>query len=272
MKINTLMGLVAIARITAQAGQGGAAGPITSEVKMQVRDGHPIVGGVYVNGHGPYQFLVDTGTNVDLIEPHLAEVIGLTPTCRAELTSSVGTTIVPAADGIEVRLGLVRANGQKFLLGGLETIRHRWPDVQGVLGQWFLSSFDYTVDSRGKWLDFGKQDQSGTRSRFRLINGRMAISTSLGVLILDSGADRVVLFGVQPNIGSGRTGELRTVTGSQQIGMAFNKQLVIEGRKIWRGDALAIPTHSQPGVDGLLPISLFKTIYVCNSEGYIVFE
>jgi hypothetical protein len=25
-------------------------------------------------------------------------------------------------------------------------------------------------------------------------------------------------------------------------------------------------------VDGLLPLSLFKAIYFCNSEGYVVFE
>jgi hypothetical protein len=49
-----------------------AAVPALSEVKMQVRDGHPIVDGVYVNGHGPYRFLVDTGTNVNLIETDLA--------------------------------------------------------------------------------------------------------------------------------------------------------------------------------------------------------
>lgn len=28
----------------------------------------------------------------------------------------------------------------------------------------------------------------------------------------------------------------------------------------------------EAGVDGLLPLGLFKTVYVCNSEGYVVFE
>ena len=48
--------------------------------------------------------------------------------------------------------------------------------------------------------------------------------------------------------------------------------LVIEGRKIWDGDVMAMPNQFEPGVDGLLPLSLFKAIYVCNSEGYVVFE
>jgi hypothetical protein len=94
----------------------------------------------------------------------------------------------------------------------------------------------------------------------------------LGALILDSGAERVVLFGVEPDTAATERGELRTVTGVRSIGMAFSKPLNIDGRKIWRGDAVAIPQRAEPGVEGLLPLRLFKAIYVCNSEGYLVFQ
>jgi hypothetical protein len=181
-------------------------------------------------------------------------------------------TAVPGSDGTEVVLDSGKAAEQKFLFLGLEAIHHRWPDVQGVLGQWFLSRFDYTLDFRAKRLEFRKQDRSGTRAPFTMTNGRMAVSSSLGELVLDSGADRLVLFGVQPDIGLGNKAELRTVAGSQEIGMVFGKPLIIGGRKIWRGEAVAIPNRPEPGVDGLLPLSLFKTIYVCNSESYLVFE
>jgi hypothetical protein len=138
------------------------------------------------------------------------------------------------------RLG---AEAQQFLFIPLETI-HITPDIQGVLGQEFLSRFDYTLDLRGKRLEFGKQDRNGTRAKFKMINAEPVVSTSLGDLILDSGARQLVPFGVHPNIGYGLTGELRTATGSQQIGM----------------------------VVGLLPLSLFKAIYFCNSQSYVVFE
>jgi hypothetical protein len=39
---------------------------------MRVEDGRPVVNGVFVNGRGPYRFLVDTGSNVNLIETDLA--------------------------------------------------------------------------------------------------------------------------------------------------------------------------------------------------------
>src|SRR5579862_8304020 len=55
-------------------------GPLLGGVKLQVREGRPIVDGVYVNGHGPYRFLLDTGANVNLIETGLARKIGMNAT------------------------------------------------------------------------------------------------------------------------------------------------------------------------------------------------
>jgi len=61
------------------------------------------------------------------------------------------------------------------------------------------------------------------------------------------------------------------MAGSQIVGTVFSR-LIIEGRSIWRGDAVAIPRGGEPGVDGLMPLTFFKTIYFCNSEGYVVFD
>jgi hypothetical protein len=245
---------------------------LSGGAKLEVRDGHPILDGVYVNGHGPYRFLVDTGTNVDLIEAHLAESIGLMTTFRTELASAAGVTTAPGSDGNEVALGSVKVDRQVFLFLTLDAIRHRWPDVQGVLGEQFLSRFDYTIDLRNRRIEFGKQDEAGIRGRLMMINGRPAVPTSLGDLVLDSGADRLTLFGVRPDAESYGRSELRTVAGSQRIGMVFAKPLVIDGRKIWEGDALALPSRREPGVDGLLPLSLFRSVYVCNSDGYVIFH
>lgn len=240
--------------------------------RVRVREGLPIVEGVYVNGHGPYRFLIDTGTTANLIEANLAKSIGLTPTYRTELASGTGVTIVPAVEGIRVQLDSVLAEKQKFLFVRLEAIQDRWPDVQGVLGQGFLSGFDYVLDLRVGQLEFKKQNRNGTRAPFKMVDGRQVVATSLGELVLDSGAARLVLFGVQPDTNSGFNGELLTVTGSRQTGIVSGKPLVIEGRTLWRGNALAVPVASEPEVGGLLPLSLFKTIYFCNSEGYVIFE
>ena len=33
-----------------------------------------------------------------------------------------------------------------------------------------------------------------------------------------------------------------------------------------------MPGGTEPGIADLLPLRLFKAIYVCNSEGYVAFE
>jgi uncharacterized circularly permuted ATP-grasp superfamily protein len=86
---------------------------------------------------------------------------------------------------------------------------------------------------------------------------------------LDSGAAQLVLFGVDPD-----TQELtymRTVAGSQMVG-TVSRRLIIEDRYVWHGDAIAMPKQAEPEVAGLMPTRLFKTIFVCNSEGYVVFD
>lgn len=243
--------------------------PLSGAIKILVREGRPFVDGVYVNGHGPYRFLLDTGTNMNLLETGLARKIGMKPTFKDEVQSSIGKTLLPGSDGNVVELGPVRSDGQRFQFSGLDTLHLAWPDVHGVLGQCFLSGFDYMLDPRGKLLEFGKQNPAGNRSQFRRLDGRSAVSTSLGDLVLDSGAPRLILFGVVPDPGGLR--EMWTVSGSQTVGMVASK-LAIEGRNVWRGSAVAIPGRSEAGVAGLMPLSLFRTVYVSNSEQYVVFE
>jgi hypothetical protein len=72
------------------------------------------------------------------------------------LESSTGATSVSGGDGIEVVPDSAKAEAEQFLFLPLEAIHDITPDIQGVLGQEFLSRFDYTLDLKGKRLEFGK--------------------------------------------------------------------------------------------------------------------
>jgi hypothetical protein len=162
----------------------------------------------------------------------------------------------------------VRADGQIFLFGGLDNIRRSFPDVQGVLGQEFLSRFDYLLDLRGRRLEFGTQQRTTMENRvpFHTVAGRATVSTSLGSLVLDSGTGDVILFGGRP---MALTHEVFSMTGSLRVG-TISGTLVIDGRTWWRGKAVVVPRTGEAGAEGLLPASLFKAIYVCNSAGYLL--
>lgn len=99
------------------------------------------------------------------------------------------------------------------------------PDVQGVLGQSFLSGFDYRLDLRGKRFELGRQDLKGQRFPLRTLNSRATLSTSLGDLVLDSGAAELILFRSDP--GYHMQGSMRTIAGSQSIDRVFSKQTYV---------------------------------------------
>lgn len=64
---------------------------------------------------------------------------------------------------------------------------------------------------------------------------------------------------------------MTTLSGSLRIGTVARK-LLIEGHPFWRGAALAVPQSPEGGAKGLLPVSLFKSVYFSNSEHYVSFE
>jgi hypothetical protein len=238
-------------------------------VRLVVRDGRPFVDGVFVNGTGPYRFLLDTGASMNLIQANLANKIGMTVSFRENVESSLGKTSMPGSDGNVVELGGARADRQRFQYSNLDSIRLVWPDVRGVLGQSFLNRFDYVIDMKGQRLEFGKATLAGNRAQSKTLEGRTMVPTSLGDLVLDSGTARLVLFGVAPNMRE--LSDMLTLAGRKSVGMVTSR-LEIGGRNVWRGDAVAIPDGAEPGVAGLMPLSLFNTVYVSNSENYIEFK
>jgi hypothetical protein len=141
------------------------------------------------------------------------------------------------------------------------------PNIRGVLGQWFLAQFDYTIDLRDKSLAFGKVISTGSHVPFTLLNGRMVLSTNLGDLALDAGAGRLVLFGES----GAKSGELRAFTGSKTVGLA-SRTLSIGGQNVWHGEAVTMPRGTEPGINGLLPLSVFHKVYICNTQRYLVYE
>src|SRR5271167_3903467 len=73
-------------------------------VKLDIIDGRPVVGGVFVNGQGPFRFLVDTGANINLIETNLARKIGMNASFQVDLTSAAGKSQTAGSDGNEVEI------------------------------------------------------------------------------------------------------------------------------------------------------------------------
>ena len=238
----------------------------TAPVKLRIMGGRPVVENVFLNGHGPYRFLIDTGAQTNQVEAGLAKELGLRPSFQVELDTSAGATNVPGGSIENVTLGTAEAAHQEFLFSNLDGVHALSPEIRGILGQQFLTHFDYLLDLRRHELTFGVTS-GGLRTSFHLIEGRMAIATNHGNLVLDSGTDTMLLFheAASPS---------KSIRASAGLIASVSETRTVElkvGEKIYRPSVVSAQGNAMPE-DGLMPASLFHAVYVSNSEGYVILQ
>jgi hypothetical protein len=239
----------------------------TSTIKMHVIQGRPVVDHVYLNGSGPYKFLLDTGAHSNQVDAKLAHALGLKPSYKVEMFTASSAVRVPAGRIAQVELGIAGVTSQEFLFTNLQGVRELSSGIQGVLGQEFLANFDYLLDFHGKQLIFGRIPGLPNQIPTQTVTGRiMTVPTSRGDLVFDSGTEAVIFF---RGAGSGVPIGLHTASGFAEVSTARHTTLEIGARE-YRLPLAAFAPQPDRQEAGLLPASLFRSVYVCNSGGYIV--
>jgi hypothetical protein len=251
----------------------GAAVLQGNALKMNVVAGRPVVDGVYLNGQGPFRFLVDTGAQTNQMEASLVVQLDLKPGFRMEVATVAGASLIPGGSVSEVELGDAVAFHQEFLFTSLDAVHAVAPGVRGVLGEEFLSHFDYLLDFAGCRMVIGaREPESGSGSNLVLtdlltMDGLPIIVTDKGKLILDSGAETAILFASSTGESGGRA---LTVSGSAAASNTCRLKFRVAGHPYSTAAALLPRTSLRE--DGVLPASLFRRVYVSNSTGQIGLE
>ena len=237
-------------------------------LKVSILAGRPIVDGVYLNGHGPFRFLLDTGAQTNQLEAAIARKLELKPTFRVEFATATGNALVPAGHVADVTLGPATASNQEFLFSELEAIHAFSPSIKGVLGQEFLSHFDYLLDFAGHRIVFGAAEpQGGSRTQFEMVDGCPTVETDRGSFILDSGTETAIQFGASSSLSGGG---ILTAAGGASASTVQTLRLRIGGRS-YLTPTVSIPRVS-PRIVGLLPASIFQRVYVSNSGQYLIID
>jgi hypothetical protein len=245
----------------------------STPIKLSILGGCPVVHQVFLNGQGPYRFLLDTGAQTNQVEAGLARKLGLTATFQVDLDTAAGSSRVAGGRVGRVTLGSAEATNQEFLFTSLDGLHVLSPDIRGILGQEFLAHFDYTLDFHNRQMRFGDSPSSGIRVPVRLIDGRMAVATSQGELVLDSGTDTLILF---RSSSQSAAAQIRTASN------LVESVAVRRARELRIGDHLYHPANAvfcapcssgrSTREDGLLPASLFHAIFISNSGGYVLLD
>ena len=272
-----------------------AADTDNSGTNLAVRtvNGYLMVVRVSINGHGPFDFLVDTGTNTTLVDPGLAADLNLKPVDRMALATLADATPVVRYYADTLQAGQASVAHLEVLGAPLSEIRALDSRVRGVMGMNFLLQFSFLLDYRHQRMAiFPFPDSapvpSGRRVNVQINDSRILIpvesqSSPAGSwnLVLDSGIGNVLLFQSRVRSSAGPCVAapcmMQVATNGSNYAaptlvipemMIAERSLINQSAIVLRNDLLKT-TDPQ---DGLLPASLFRSVFFDRSNATLVVE
>ena len=257
---------------------------------------------VTINRSGPYEFLVDTGSQITIVEPSLAKALGLQPLGVADAFSVARHTQVELAQLNEIQTGSHAVQQLTVAVQGLAQIQVEDPKVRGILGVNFLSHFDLLIDHVHHilCLDETKQMQQGLAgeripmvvkpdrdwnspfSQPILVNVRLSGNDSRAKMLrLDSGTNLPLLhenqLKTEPWMQMQSALRGHVTGGAVEYFAIMPPQDVRIGRHVVSNVKFAAPVKNRENVvfngeDGLLPTGLFKRVFVSHADHFVIFD
>jgi hypothetical protein len=256
-------------------------------IKFQLRDGYLMVVQARVNGAGPFNFLVDTGTTRTVIDPDLARQLQAPAVGQVNVTTVLHYRQDKLVQLQAVELGTASVSGLGAMVDNLTRQKMLAPGIRGVLGEDFLSRFDLLIDYKQRLIQFGEPPPAGERCRFEAI-GQYHGAPTTNRLLIDVEFIEVSASKIQLQLDTGaRTPELFPITRDshpiQRWGGSMATSSGANGVMVHSNITLRIGTTKIPGQDvvqsrravafdaaGLLPAAIFRRIYISHSGGFVV--
>jgi len=256
-------------------------------IKFKLRDGYLIIVETTVNGAGPFSFLLDTGTTRTVIDPSLARQLQAPIIGEVMLTGILHERRDKLVQLQNVRLGTVSASSFGAIVDTLSRQKMLAPGISGVLGEDFLSKFDFLIDYKGHVLHFGNEPPAGERCRFETMSQHDGTLTTNRLLVaaefvevsrgkvqlqLDTGAKLPELFPVSHgSLSFQSTGGSMALSSGSNGTVIYSDAAIRIGKTTIRGlDVVQSRRTLAFDAAGLLPASIFHRIYISHSGGFIV--
>jgi hypothetical protein len=257
-----------------------------------------IVVRVLINRAGPYDFLVDIGSQITTIDPVLASDLHL----RIEGTTGVSGVATQSRSAFAfldlIEVGSHSVPQSLAVIQDIAELKAADPRMRGILGENFLSRFDLLIDNRQQILCLDEsntlahavkgehiplEQPHGPRddlpfTRPMVVSVRLTTADVAPVLLrLDSGSNTALPYTAQPRLLKGsvrRTPEFkRVVDGVEQAFAVLPAQDILVGACPVRQMSFVIPMNRvgsgpSPREDGLLPTSAFERVFISYSKNY----
>ena len=135
-------------------------------VRFKLQDGYLMIVPTTVDGVGPFNFLLDTGTTRTVIDPALAQQLNAPVRGEVAVTGALHQRQDKLVMLKQLQLGEASVAGLGAVVDKIARRELLAPGIRGVLGEDFLSRFDILIDFRQHWLRFGDAPPEGERCRF----------------------------------------------------------------------------------------------------------
>jgi predicted aspartyl protease len=255
---------------------------------------------VKINHAGPFDFMVDTGSQIIVVDPSLASELGLQSEGTVGLvkTANYAQASVAALETLEV--GSHAVANPFVAVQDLGQVKAADPRIRGVLGENFLAHFDLLIDYPHKLVcldERGVMQKNVRGERISLVASRhpenelpfmerLVISVRLSdtgtreiLLQLDSGSDGPILYAGNKDLPLLRRAKLQgdNVTKAQQAFAVLPRQDMRVGSRTFSRVPFVTPAASAQNVpnreeDGVLPTVLFSRVYINFADHYVVFN
>lgn len=255
---------------------------------------------VTLNGSRPYEFLLDTGSQVTILEPSLAKTLPVRSVGKLDLVSGVRDAQVELVRLDQVQIGPYTVQQVAAAVQSLAQIQVENPTVRGILGEDFLSHFDLLIDRTHHilCLDQTMQMRDGLRgehvvtrsdgewdstaSQPILVPVRLAAPRTRDVVLrLDSGTNLPLLY--ENRLQTPPWAQMHDAMRGHVTGGALEYFVAMPPQDVWIGRRLipnvrfATPVRNQENIairneDGLLPTALFRRVFISYSNHFVIFN
>ena len=282
-------------------GEAHCPGNVAS-LTLRLVQGTLIVVAVEANHSGPYDFLVDTGAQVNTIDVSLAAQLHLKPQGTVGVGGAATFSRREEVTIDTLAAGHHAAANSLAVVEDLAQLRAADPRIRGILGGSFLQHFDMLIDNgqrllclddsgalmtavKGERIKFAEPYGTGKDLPFTrpiVLSARLSsLGTTPVILRLDSGSNVPMLYAnnaLLSLVAAKHSGVLkRTVSGVEQQFAVLPPQDVEIGKSPLRQVAFTVPMNAvgngqAPREDGLLPTIAYRRVFISCSGGYVALD
>jgi len=266
----------------------------SNAVPVRLLRGYLMIAQVSINDRGPFDFLVDTGSNTTLLDPGLAAELNLHAKDRLQLTSLANAAAVPRYFLGKLTVGTLSLSNLEALAAPLPELRAVDREIRGVLGMNFLLHFSFRLDFDTPALELYSSPAearipAGLSVPVQINQARLLIpvtssSAAHGTwkLVLDSGISQFLVFerrtapAVEPPCAdSSCLTQVSTNLSQQQATTRQLRDLAISDERLPEQQVVILRNGLQPSSDlqdGLLPAAPFHSVFFDRSTATLIFS